>query len=175
MISVFCTQLLNYVTPLIVTPLIATPQIVALGAPLSMGFSWQEYWGELPFPPPGDLPDLGIEPTLPASLLQADSLLLSHQGSLVRTLYSNPNAYLCDSRQVMYFTKLQLSHLCNGNNNSYFTEIALSSNFISVTEVISMLLFLWRKKKNKTEMPLQKGLPCLVVKKAVEDRPKSLG
>ena len=163
-----CTQLLNYVTPLIVTP-----QIVALGAPLSMGFSWQEYRSELSFPPPGDLPDLGIEPAFPASLLQADALLLSHRGSLVRTLYSNSNAYLCDSRQVMYFTKLQLSHLCNGNNNSYFTEIALSSNFISVTEVIAMLLFLWRKKK-KTEMPLQQSLPCLVVEKGVEDRPNHL-
>jgi len=32
-------------------------------APLSMGFSWQEHWSGLPFPPPGDLPDPGIEPT----------------------------------------------------------------------------------------------------------------
>ena len=31
-------------------------------APLSMGFSRQEYWSGLPFPPPGDLPDPGIEP-----------------------------------------------------------------------------------------------------------------
>ena len=31
-------------------------------APLSMGFSRQEYWSELPCPPPGDLPDPGIEP-----------------------------------------------------------------------------------------------------------------
>ena len=31
-------------------------------APLSMGFSKQEYWSGLPFPPPGDLPGLGIEP-----------------------------------------------------------------------------------------------------------------
>ena len=30
-------------------------------APLSMGFSWQEYWNGLPFPPPGDLSDLGIK------------------------------------------------------------------------------------------------------------------
>ena len=37
-----------------------------------MGFSRQEYWSGLPFPPPGDLPDPGIEPTSPA--LQADSL-----------------------------------------------------------------------------------------------------
>ena len=43
--------------------------------PLSMGFSRQEYWSELPCPPPGDLPHSGIEPTLPVSpALQADSL-----------------------------------------------------------------------------------------------------
>ena len=34
---------------------------VALQAPLSMGFSWQEYWSELPCLPPRDLPDPGIE------------------------------------------------------------------------------------------------------------------
>jgi len=37
-----------------------------------MGFFRQEYWSGLPFPPPGDLPDLGMEPGSPA--LQADSL-----------------------------------------------------------------------------------------------------
>ena len=34
----------------------------ALQAPLSMGFSRQEYWSGFPYPPPGDLPDPGIEP-----------------------------------------------------------------------------------------------------------------
>ena len=36
---------------------------VANQAPLSMGFSRQEYWSGLPCPPPGDLPDPGIEST----------------------------------------------------------------------------------------------------------------
>ena len=55
---------------------------VALQALLSMGFFRQEYWSGLPCPPPGDLPDPGIEPASPASpALQADSLLLSQQGS----------------------------------------------------------------------------------------------
>ena len=39
---------------------------VAHQAPLSMGFSRQEYWSGLPFPPPGDLPDPGIETAFPA-------------------------------------------------------------------------------------------------------------
>ena len=59
-----------------------TPWIVALQAPLSMGFSGQEYWSRLPFPPLGDLPHSETEPTSPVSpALQADSLLLSNQES----------------------------------------------------------------------------------------------
>ena len=41
--------------------LFATPQTIACQAPLSMGFSQQEYWSRLPCPPPGDLPDPGIK------------------------------------------------------------------------------------------------------------------
>ena len=55
---------------------------VAQQAPLSVGFSRQEYWSGLPCPPPGDLPDPEIEPgSPPTSALQVDSLPLSHQGS----------------------------------------------------------------------------------------------
>ena len=46
--------------------LFATPWTAAHQASLSMGFSKQEYWKGLPFPPSGDLPDLGIEPASPA-------------------------------------------------------------------------------------------------------------
>ena len=43
-----------------------TPWTVAQQAPLSMGFSRQEHWSGLPCPPPGDLPDPGLEPSAPA-------------------------------------------------------------------------------------------------------------
>ena len=49
-----------------------TAWTVTCQAPLSMGFSRQEYWSGLPFPSPGDLPDPGIEPESPA--LGADAL-----------------------------------------------------------------------------------------------------
>ena len=52
--------------------LFATPWTIVYQAPLSMGFSRQEYWSELAFPSPEDLPYLGIESRSPA--LQADSL-----------------------------------------------------------------------------------------------------
>ena len=58
--------------------LFVTSWTIALQVPLSMGFSRQEYWSGLPFPPPGDLPDSGIRtesPESPAS--QGGSLLLS--------------------------------------------------------------------------------------------------
>ena len=48
------------------------PWTVVGQAPLSMGFSRQEYWSGLPFPSPRNLPDPGIEPESP--VLQADSL-----------------------------------------------------------------------------------------------------
>ena len=51
---------------------LAIPWTVACQAPLSVGFSRQEYWSGLLFPSPGDLPDPGIESGSPA--LQADDL-----------------------------------------------------------------------------------------------------
>ena len=52
--------------------LFVTPWTVARQAPLSMGFSRQEYWSGLPFPSPGDFPNPGIKPWSP--VLQADAL-----------------------------------------------------------------------------------------------------
>ena len=63
-------------------PLSVTLWTVARQTPLSMGFSRQGYWSGLPCPPPGDLPNPGIEPASPeAPALQADYLSLSHQVS----------------------------------------------------------------------------------------------
>ena len=72
--------------------LCATLWTTACQAPLCMGFSRQEYWSGLPCPPPGDLPNPGIEPALPASpALQEDYLPtespgLSHE--CLKQLYS---------------------------------------------------------------------------------------
>ena len=51
---------------------LATPQTVLWQAPLSMGFSRQEYWSGLPFPSPGDFPHPEIKPL--SSAFRADSL-----------------------------------------------------------------------------------------------------
>ena len=58
--------------------LFATAWTIGHQAPLSMGFSKQEYWSRLPCPPPGHLPDPGIEPRSPP--LQMDSLTAEPPG-----------------------------------------------------------------------------------------------
>ena len=62
---------------------------VAHQAPLSIGFSRQEYWSGLPFPYPGDLPNPGIEPGSPA--LQADALPSEPPGKYIYTPWWLPN------------------------------------------------------------------------------------
>ena len=61
--------------------LFETPWTVDCQSPLPMQFFRQNYWSGLLFPPPGDLPHPGIEPTPPVS--QAGSLPLSQLGSPV--------------------------------------------------------------------------------------------
>ena len=60
---------------------------IAHQAPLSLGFSRQECWSELPLPSPGDLPNPGIEPRSPA--LQADSLPseLQERSNTIKIIY----------------------------------------------------------------------------------------
>ena len=56
-----------------------------------MGFFRQEYWSGLPFPPPEDLPDPGIEPWTPA--MQADSLPIEQQGSPLNLWWITQNSF----------------------------------------------------------------------------------
>ena len=67
---------------------LSDPWTVTHQAPLSTGFSRQEYWNELPFPSSGGLPNPGIEPKSPA--LQADSLPSEPPGKPVFTYMNAP-------------------------------------------------------------------------------------
>ena len=82
--------------------LFVTTWIVAHQAPVSMEFSRQGYWSGLPFPPPGDLPDPGIEPTSPS---------VSWTGR--RILYHLPNDWDESKRQLPNFL---ISHISEGRN-----------------------------------------------------------
>ena len=86
-------------------------------APLFMAFSRQEYWSGLPFPPPEDLPDSGIELASPA--LQTDSLPSESSGNFLITLHI-----------------LSLIHYKPSNSNNGKTQrLKLFRNFVKVTEI----------------------------------------
>ena len=74
-LMIFCN-----ISPLNHVWLFVTPWTVTSQSPLSLGFFRQEYWSELPFPPPGNLSHSGIEPmtsaspSLPEDSLPAESL-----------------------------------------------------------------------------------------------------
>ena len=114
----------------------ATPWTVALQAPLSMGFSRQEYWSGLPFPPPGNLPDMGWNLGLLCLLLwQADYLLRNHLGNRDQTqaLCMGSVQYLPLNHQGS--PKLYLLYLeCN-------LKITVTTNNIMVLVYIYILLY----------------------------------
>ena len=89
--------------------------IVACQAPLSMGFSRQEYQSGLSCPPPGGLPDLGIEDTLYLLHLQAGSLLLVPPGKPSR-----------DDGSLHYF-KHHLGHVYMVVFKDYCSVVALKT------------------------------------------------
>ena len=73
--------------------LFVTLWTLAHQAPLSMGFSRQEYWSGLPFPPPGNLPDPGIQPAflmflaLAGRFFTANSTWESHVSSVCTYIF----------------------------------------------------------------------------------------
>ena len=80
---------------------------LAYQAPLSMETSRQEYCSGLLFPPPGDLPYPGTEPTSPS--LQGDSLLLSHGESLVSmNIITNTVDLRYSVNLLLFFTQAHL-------------------------------------------------------------------
>ena len=73
-------------------PTLCDPMTVARQAPLSMGFSRQEYWSGLLCPPPGNLLDSGIEPVSPTSSALADKFFIT---SATWEAHQDPCAVLC--------------------------------------------------------------------------------
>ena len=96
----------------------------------SMGFSRQESWSALPCPPPGDLPDLGMEPLAPASpALQANSLPLSYwdtptTGLIIPQIISLFSDQIV-TNDLVFFETLKQRKGCA------FTDILFASKYLS--------------------------------------------
>ena len=88
----------------------ATPWAIAYQVPPSMEFSRQEYRSGLPFPSPGDLPNPGIEPASPRSLVLAGGFVTTgkyHLGSPLKILHAAIGKILILS--IDWFLLLQCS------------------------------------------------------------------
>ena len=94
------------------------PLTIAHQDPLSMGFSRQEYWNELPFLPPGDLPDPGIKTVAPMTpTLQEDSFTAEPSGKPSRYIVTENITDFMKTKKIFrrstsYFIKYYLFKVC---------------------------------------------------------------
>ena len=114
--------------------LFATPWTVGHQAPLSMGFPRQEYWSELPFPSPGDLPDPGIKPISLASLhWQGDSLPLRHWEALLYCISHLFTSLSGPSRWLSFYALSQMQRNFCWLSNFLLTNVWRASFFFLKT------------------------------------------
>ena len=107
----------------------ATPWTLAHQVPLSMGFSWQEYQSGLPFLPPGDLPDLGIELAPPASPALAGEFFTTEPPGKPRAGDKS------DFNEVFHHP---IQHLCINHHSN--TQFWLIIGFYLMTASISRVM-----------------------------------
>ena len=81
-----------------------TPQTGVCQAPRSMEFSRQEYWSGLPFPPSGDLPDPGIEPTSLGSLPALAGGFFTNNATWKAHIYTLLCIKLITNKNLLYNT-----------------------------------------------------------------------
>ena len=133
------------------------PMDVARQAPLSVGFSRQEYWKGLPLPSSGELPNPGIKPVSPASpALQIDSLPLSHWVSplmqmffIVKIIYLPNKSQGYKRRQENYISiynilfSIKLNVVAMKWNKMKILLLKIHTSKFSKLYVLNMCIFIY--------------------------------
>ena len=122
----------------VVSDSFVTPRTVARQAPLSMGFSRQEDWSGLSFPPPGDLPDPGIK-------LRSPALHVGVFTTEPPRLGSSPEGWTDNEDCVAYLWNLEKSYrgsyLQNRNRDTeIWTPRAKSTNWEVGIDIYTLLI-----------------------------------
>ena len=126
-----CTQSLSHVG------LFATPWTVAHQAPLSVGFSSQEYWSGLPFLSPGICLIQGSNPhLLPLLYWQVDSLPLSYLGSPCVSI-ANPNFFKLVLTSYIFFQHFPLLFFTYLH---LYTEILICFDVLAALYIVALVL-----------------------------------
>ena len=127
--------------------LFTTPWAVAHQAPLSMGFSRQEYWIGLPCPSPRGLPNLGIEPTSPA--LAGWFFTTEPPGKSTKqpiglptpNLYSLLKMLLFFVDEVIHSLRRQSDHFSESQSRTWLKRLSSSSSryYLQATDLLHSL------------------------------------
>ena len=114
--------------------LFATLWTLALQAPLSTGFSRQEYWSGLPCPPPGHLPNPGMEPVslkspAPAGRFSTTSVMWEaltcylrssfYSSTSVNTIFSSVKLYMRTFSEEKWYKTLKTSDILSPRQTDY--------------------------------------------------------
>ena len=95
--------------------LFMTPWTVARQAPLSMGFPRQGYWSRSPFPPPGDLPNPGTEPTFPALAGRFFTTESPGKPVYIYHMYVEAHVYICINMHMYTYTYICIYPFSSGS------------------------------------------------------------
>ena len=120
--------------------LFVTPWTVACQAPLSMGFSRQEYWSGLPFPSPGELPDPGIEPRSLALQAYYRDLWLNSLCLFISTILLYMSLFSLFQTLVQNTSTSVIPHRWRRHWNSDLGKLHL---FYKVTGLHHFITFTW--------------------------------
>ena len=116
---------------------------VARQAPLSIGFSRQEYWSGLPFPSPGDLNDPWIKPTSPATPAgEFFPLWATGEEAWRAVIHGVANSWTWLSNWTEL--KIPLSYFpASGSSSQFLTSSSFSTWLISARKLKALVLFLY--------------------------------
>ena len=146
--------------------LFAAPWTVAQQAPLSVGFSRQEYWSRLPCPPPGELPNPGIKPTSLMSPALAGEFFTTGASCEAHTLkVYNLIIWLCDihhnqaNEHIHHLTELlPFSFVVRTHKVNHFSKFQVHDTIvIRVTRLYIRFLKLFILHTNKSLYHLTTG------------------
>ena len=133
--------------------LFATPWTVACQTPLSMGFSRQEYWSGLLCPPPGDLPDPGIEPaSLTSPALARGFFTTSTTWEVNGPIIPILGIYTGEIKTYVHIDTVHKNLKCSIHNHQHLdnNKYPLWNEWINKTVVHSSSGILLNDKKEKT-------------------------
>ena len=149
-----------------------TPWTATCQAPLSMGFSRQEYWSVLPFAPQGDLPNPGIEPTSPLCLALVDGFFTTEPPGNPPQMLPHSEKSAC--QQILLILRKapcwRLSHSCRDTGIGRDTDRErISKQTLAHPLFVNKLHLLFLPKFHRDTVCSTAGTDCCLLSRAPDE------